>query len=150
MEPKIAGYELLFDMKGAEGIPAIAVSEGTLLTLGLLTALSMQDTPQVILVDDLERGLHPKAIGELIQQIRRLQGQDSTLQLIATSHSPYLLDHLNADEILLTSLSEEGHAFVKPLAEHPDCERWKDLMAPGEFWSTVGEDWITQRNKATA
>lgn len=150
VEPTIVGYELLFDMKGAEGIPAIAVSEGTLLTLGLLTALSMKDTPQVVLIDELERSLHPKALGELVQQIRRLQEQDPTLQVVATSHSPYLLDHLRPEEVLLTSLSEEGHAIVRRLAEHPDYERWKDLMAPGEFWSTVGEDWITQKDKATA
>lgn len=150
VEPTIVGYELLFDMKGAEGIPAIAVSEGTLLTLGLLTALSMKDTPQVVLIDELERSLHPKALGELVQQIRRLQEQDPTLQVVATSHSPYLLDHLQPEEILLTSLSEEGHAVVRPLTQHPDYERWKDLMAPGEFWSTVGEGWITQEKKATA
>ncbi|HSK77579.1 MAG TPA: AAA family ATPase [Thermoanaerobaculia bacterium] len=150
VEPTIAGYELLFDMNGAEGIPAIAVSEGTLLTLGLLTALSMKDTPQVVLIDELERSLHPKALGELVQQIRRLQEQDPTLQVVATSHSPYLLDHLQPEEVLLTSLSEEGHAVVRPLTQHPDYERWKDLMAPGEFWSTVGEGWITQEKKATA
>jgi predicted ATPase len=150
VEPTIVGYELLFDMKGAEGIPAIAVSEGTLLTLGFLTALSMSDAPQVILIDEMERSLHPKALGELVQQVRRLQEQDPTLQVVATSHSPYLLDHLHPEEVLLTSLSEEGHALVRPLTQHPDYERWKDLMAPGEFWSTVGEDWIVKEKKATA
>ena len=52
--------------------------------------------------------------------------------------------HFKAEEILLTSLDEEGYAAVKPLTDHPEYERWKDLMAPGEFWSTVGESWITE------
>lgn len=146
----VIGDELLFDLKGARAIPASAVSEGTLLTLGVLTALSTSESPYVALIDDLERGLHPKALGSLITQLRLLQKQDPELQIIATSHSPYLLDYLQADEVLLTSLDKEGYASVQPLTHHPEYERWKELMGPGEFWSTVGEDWVTQPKKATA
>jgi AAA15 family ATPase/GTPase len=144
------GHELLFDLKGAQSVPASAVSEGTLLALGVITALSTSNSPQVVLIDDIERGLHPRALKNYIDQIRFLQKKDPELQIIATSHSPYLLDYLQAEEILLTSLDENGYAVVKPLTDHPEYERWKDLMDPGEFWSHVGEDWVTQEKKATA
>lgn len=139
------GFELLFDMLGVKEIPASAVSEGTLLTLGLLTLLMQPNPPQLLLIDDLERGLHPRAMGSLIQQFRILQQQNPELQIVATTHSPYLLDYVEAAEVLLTSLSEDGYAAVKSLTEHPDYERWKDVMAPGEFWSTVGERWVTEQ-----
>ena len=126
------------------------MSEGTLLTLGLLTVLAVPFHTGTILIDDLERGLHPKALGELVRQLRRVQEQYPELQVVATSHSPYLLDHFKAEEILLTSLDEEGYAVVKPLTDHPEYERWKDLMAPGEFWSTVGESWITEGDSKKA
>ncbi len=138
------GFELRFDMTGAEDLPAWAISEGTLLTLGLLTLLGLPDAPKLVLIDELEHGLHPKALKDLVQQLRRLQEESPDLQILATSHSPYLLDHFRAEEILLTSLDEEGYAVIKPLTDHPEYERWKDLMAPGEFWSTVGESWITE------
>jgi predicted ATPase len=143
----LAGYELIFDMKGAPGTPASAISDGTLLTLGLLTSLAGQMN-SLILIDDLERGLHPKAIGDLILQLRLLQDQNPGLQIVATSHSPYLVDFLKADEILLTNLDEEGYAVVKPLTDHPDYERSKDFFDPGEFWSTVGEGWVTKRSES--
>ncbi len=73
------GYELVFDMQGAEGIPARAVSDGTLLTLGLLTVLAVPHPPQLLLIDDLERGLHPRALGDLVQQLRRVQEQNPEL-----------------------------------------------------------------------
>jgi predicted ATPase len=95
------------------------------------------------LIDDLERGLHPRAMGNLVKQFRLLQQQNPDLQIVATTHSPYLLDYVEADEVLLTSVSEDGYAAIKPLTDHPDYERWKDVMAPGEFWSTVGERWVT-------
>jgi predicted ATP-binding protein involved in virulence len=114
----------------------------------VLTALSIHDGPKVVLIDDLERGLHPKAVASFIQQLRGIQNPQ--LQIVATSHSPYLIDCMEADEVLLTSLDEDGYAVVRPLTDHPDYDRWKGLMSAGEFWSSVGEDWITREKKATA
>lgn len=142
------GYEIVFDMLGARDVPAEAASHGTLLTLGVLAALSVHEGPQVVLIDDLEKGLHPKAMSSFLRQLRGLQ--DSQLQIVATSHSPYLIDCVEAGEVLLTSIDEKGDVVVRPLTDHPEYERWKGMMAPGEFWSSVGEDWITKGNKATA
>lgn len=142
------GFELLFDMKGAPSIPAEHVSEGTLYCLGLLALLNAPDPPNLLLIDDIERGLHPRAMGELIGQLRRLQGERPDLQIVATSHSPLLVDFLKPEEVLLTALNPDGSASVAPLTDHPDFERWKDVMEPGEFWSTVGEKWITDRSPA--
>ena len=64
------------------------------------------------------------------------------LQIIATSHSPYLLDHLKPEEVRLTTLREDGSAACARLDQHPEFEKWKDEMSPGEFWSTVGEKWV--------
>src|SRR6185295_8080736 len=138
------GYEFLMDMEGARQVPASALSEGTLLTLGLLTALTLQPGSPLVLIDDLERSLHPKALSDLITQIRAVQEQRPGLQIVATSHSPYLIDCVEADEVLLTSLDESGYSVVRRLTDHPEYERWRGLMAPGEFWSSVGEEWITR------
>ncbi|MCA9686530.1 MAG: sigma-54 factor interaction domain-containing protein, partial [Myxococcales bacterium] len=37
---------------------------------------------------------------------------------------------------------------IAPLAEHPKIERWREEMSAGEFWSSVGEDWIRERRPA--
>lgn len=141
------GFELLFDTQAADNIPAHSVSEGTLLTLGILAVLHSPQKPQLVLIDNLDQGLHPRALKNLIGQLRRIQEQDPELQIVATSHSPYLLDAVLPEEVLLTSLDEAGYTAVKPLTAHPEYDRWKDLMAPGEFWSTVGEGWVAQNAK---
>ncbi|KAF5417700.1 MAG: hypothetical protein C5S48_00015 [Candidatus Methanogaster sp.] len=74
--------------------------------------------------------------------IRKLMKNNPDLQIIATSHSPYLLDHLKPEEIRLTTLDDKGCAHVGKLKDHPEFEKWKETMRPGEFWSSVGEDWI--------
>jgi predicted ATPase len=135
---------LIFDFHGVPGIPASGVSEGTLIVLGLLTVIMGASRPQLIFLDDLEHGLHPMAQRELIKLIRKLLIQYPDLQIIATSHSPYLLDDLEPQEILLTWADEDGVTSCARIDQHSDFERWKNEMSPGEFWSMVGEKWVGQ------
>ena len=55
------------------------------------------------------------------------------------------LDFVEAEEILLTSLDEDGYASAGVLSDHPDYGHWKGVMDPGEFWSSVGESWVVQK-----
>lgn len=133
---------LIFDFHGVPGIPASGVSEGTLIVLGLLTVIMGASRPQLIFLDDLERGLHPTAQRELIKLIRKLLVQFPELQIIATTHSPYLLDDLEPQEVLLTWADEDGITSCARIDQHPEFERWKNEMSPGEFWSVMGEKWV--------
>jgi predicted ATPase len=136
------GDTLIFDFDGAPGIPASGVSEGTLVVLGLLAVVMSPNRPRLVLLDDLERGLHPTAQRELVKLIRKLLAQYPDLQIIATSHSPYLLDDLEPREVLLTWADEDGITSCARIDEHPEFERWKDEMSPGTFWSVMGEKWV--------
>ena len=125
-------------------LPASDVSDGTLLTLGLLTALLSLDGPTVLLVDDIDRGLHPSAQQELIAAVRRLLDARPELQVICTTHSPYLLDNFETEEVIVVSADDKGYTHAAPLSDHPDYVRFKELMRAGEFWSTVGESWVAR------
>ncbi|MGE6757082.1 AAA family ATPase [Corallococcus interemptor] len=136
------GNRLVLDMQGAKGVPADSVGEGTLMALGLLTVLLGPQKPKLLLLDDIELALHPVAQGKLIEVLRAIQKNDPELQIVATSHSPFILNYLKPEEIRMTFLAENGFARCEKLTAHPEFEKWKDLMSPGEFWSTVGESWI--------
>lgn len=142
---EVMGFELLLDVGGAKEVPAHQLSEGTLLTLGLLTVILGPTQPRLILVDDIDRALHPAALGSLAGQIRKLIEQVPDLQVVATSHSPYLADHLKPEELIVGALDESGAARFARLSDHPELGKWRDLMGMGEFWSTVGEGWLTER-----
>ncbi len=137
---------LVFDMQGASSLPGQLVSEGTLLVVGLLTVLLRPPRPHLVLVDDLGHGLHPMAQQKLVGLLRALMERHPDLQIVATTHSPYLLDSLRPEEVRLTTLNEDGSTACAALTEHPDFERWKEEMAPGEFWSLIGEKWVGNRN----
>jgi predicted ATPase len=135
---------LLFDTVGADSVPADQVSEGTLLVLGLLAALHDSDRPNLVLLDDLDRGLHPRAQKELITLLRGLLDTNPDLQLVATTHSPYMLDCMGVDEVRMTVLNDEGATVCAPLTSHPKYPKWKDEMTPGEMWSLFGEKWLVE------
>lgn len=140
----IWGNKVVMDMKGARGVPADAVGEGTIMALGLLTVLMGPLKPRLVLLDDVELSLHPAAQAKLVGVLRAIQKQDPELQIIATSHSPFILNYLAPQEVRMTFLGDDGFARCEKLTAHPEFEQWKELMRPGEFWSTVGERWITE------
>jgi predicted ATPase len=135
---------LLFDTVGADSLPAVQVSEGTVLVLGMLAALHASERPSLVLLDDLDRGLHPKAQKELITLLRGLLETDPNLQIIATTHSPYLLDCMGTNEVRMTFLDEDGATVCAALTSHPLFPKWKDEMTPGEMWSLFGEKWLAE------
>jgi energy-coupling factor transporter ATP-binding protein EcfA2 len=138
----VIGKKLVFDFENAPDVPADFVSEGTLISLALLAATAGATDNHIVLLDDIERGLHPRAIKDLISQLRALQQLNPGLQIVATTHSPYLLDYLEPQEIRVATMGDDGGMRIAPLTSHPEYERWKDAMAPGEFWSHVGESWV--------
>lgn len=138
------GNSIEFDMDGAPGIPAHLVSEGTLLVLGLLTVLMGPDPPRLVLLDDLDRALHPKAQEQVVALLRELLARNPDMQIVATSHSPYLLHHLQPEEVRLTALKEDGSVVCGRLEDHPQFEKWKEEMTPGEMWSLFGEKWLVE------
>lgn len=144
------GDALLFDFKGASGVSATSTSDGTLVVVGLVSVLLSPDGPRLVLLDDLDHRLHPKAQMDLVVLLRKLLVQFPDLQIIATSHSPYILDRLQPNEVRVMVLRDDGSAACARLEDHPKYPMWKDSMSPGEFWTHAGEDWVKQLAPPTA
>lgn len=114
-----------------------------MLVLGLMTIVHGLTNSRLLLMDDVDRALHPKAQRKLIKQLVELTKAADGLQLVCTTHSPYLLDAVDAEDVLVARASPEtGLARCRHLVEHEAWDKWRTSMTPGEFWSYVGEDWL--------
>lgn len=142
VERSYNGYQLELELAGTGFIPASLLSEGTLLMIGLLTILHTSPRPQMFLIDDLDRGLHPKAQQLVVDSLRRFVEEHDDVQVLCTSHSPFALDHFRPEEVRVMKADSRGLAHCRKLTDHPDWDYWKDMMKAGEFWSSVGEDWV--------
>jgi energy-coupling factor transporter ATP-binding protein EcfA2 len=139
-------FAIEFD-HGSE-VPADLLSEGTVLALGLLTKLREPERPQLLLIDDIDRGLHLGAQVELMRVLRNLISLDPELQIVCTTHSPYLLDLFEPSEIRVLALDSERRTHARPLTDHPDFGKWKFGTQTGELWAALGEAWVVDRETA--
>lgn len=141
-EPFIA-EGLSFRFLGTDALPASCASEGTLLALGLLAYLHMPNAPRLVLIDDIDHGFHPRAQGELVRAIRAVLAAQPDAQVIATSHSPYLVDAFEPKEVVVLSREEAGGGKVlaRRLADHPDKKLVRSLTT-GEFLTASGKGWF--------
>jgi predicted ATPase len=139
---KMTGQEVVLDMNTGDRIPAHAISEGTMLALGLLTVLMSPNQPNLVLLDDVEQGLHPKAQRELMTVFKEIIQANKNLQIIFSTHSPYIVDELAPSQVHVLSNTNSGFTRTKRLDEHPDVEWAKQTLTTGEFWDAEGEDWV--------
>ena len=132
----VVGSKVFFDFTGAAGVPAHAASEGTLITLALLTILHGPNRPNILLLDNVAEGLHPQAQTELVRLMKRLVGEYKDLQIVATTHSPDFIDELNPSEVHAFALRDDGTVATKSLAEHPQAAtKIKGALTAGQLWS---------------
>lgn len=137
------GLSLVFDKDTS--VPAEHASEGTLLTLGLLALAhaSGKDARRLILIDDLDRALHPSAQHRLVEGLQHVLAAAPGLQILATTHSPDLVDACDARDVVVLGRDAAGSTAARTLAEHPEAAKCLKLLRVGEFWGTVGEDWVS-------
>lgn len=143
--PPVRGSKVYFDFRGAKNVPGHHASQGTLVVLALLTVLHGPNRPSAILLDDFDHSLHPRAQSELVRMIKELLALDDfkDTQIVATTHSPYVLDEVSPSDVIAFALRDDGTVAAKPLSEHPDAPRVNGSLKAGELWTLDAErDWV--------
>lgn len=141
----LGGVKIFFDFRGAPGVPAHCASEGTLIALALLTVLHGPNRPNLILLDDFDQSLHPQAQMELVTLIKRLLDEFQDVQIVATTHSPYILDQLEPSDVHVFALRDDGTVATRPLSEHPEATRMKGALTTGQLWTLDQERaWVLE------
>jgi predicted ATPase len=140
-EPGEIGNGLELKLHG-RWLDASLASEGTLLVLGLMTIVHGLGSTRLLLMDDIDRALHPKAQRSVVRHLAELT-RVQRLQIVCTTHSPYLLDAVDPEDVLVVRAGAvDGLTRCRRLVEHDAWEKWRRSMSPGEFWSYVGEEWL--------
>ena len=97
----------------------------------------------VVLIDDIDRALHPRAQRQLVETLRRALDATPNLQILATSHSPYLIDALRPEEVVVLGRDANDAIAAKRLDGFPD-ERLRRMLSTGELWMSEGDTWVAR------
>ncbi len=103
---------LLLQIKDApfeKPVLAKFASDGTLKLLAYLIVLYDPEPPRFIGIEEPENFLHPRLLPELAEECRAASERS---QLLITTHSPFLLNAMRAEEVRVLYRDEQGFAQV--------------------------------------
>lgn len=105
--------QLSFLIENGLEIPADRASVGVRLLVFFLALVHHPDPPGIILLEEPENGVHPRRLADIVHLLRDIsQGTPGgrPTQVILTTHSPYLLDHvtLGKDQVLVFRRTDDG------------------------------------------
>ena len=123
--------------EGDAKLPGWLLSTGTLRIVALLAVLRHPEPPPVVFIEEIENGLDPRTIHLIVEEIRSAV-QYGGMQVVITTHSPYLLDLLPLSTLVLCERDETGQPrFYRPTNDE-SMQRWARDFAPGQLY-TMGQ-----------
>jgi hypothetical protein len=98
IETELGDVMLVLVEKDGTRTPARSLSDGTLRFLGMLVALRTALPGSIIMLEEPETGLHPQRIHLLVEYLEAVT-RERGIQVIATTHSPQLLQTLSSEAL---------------------------------------------------
>ncbi len=129
----VAGIEGEDRRLGAEDL-----SQGTLVLLGLLVLTQARPAPAILCLEEIDRGMHPRLLREIRDLLYRLSYPSAgglVSQILATTHSPYLLDLFREqlEEVIVTQ-KRGAEATFERLSDREDLRGAIGNASLGDLW----------------
>lgn len=124
-------------------VPAQFLSQGTLVAVALLTLSFLPEPPQIIGIEDPDRGMHPRLLRDVLDAVHRLSHPEDfgdsrgPVQVVMTSHSPYFVDLFqdNLEDVIIAE--KQGlSSILRRLSDIPNVQ---DILRDAH----LGETWFT-------
>lgn len=127
--------------EGQHKVPATDLSQGTLISLALLTLAYHPTPPSLIALEEPDRGIHPYLLRHVKDVLIRLGHPESCgeerepVQVIATTHSPYFIDLFREtpEDVVVANKIGLDVQFQR-LINQPDFQDILGEAALGDAW----------------
>jgi len=133
--PHIEGTEVILAVREKDIEDLLSpylISDGTLRLLAFITATLTSKT--LVTFEEPENCIHPHLLQSLIDMLRKAPSQ-----VLLTTHSPYLLDHVEPEEVVVVEKINNETKLTK-LLERKEIETVKKFLEEG---GTLGEAWYS-------
>lgn len=126
-----------------EAVPSSQFSDGFTRILAIVTQIeSSTNSNRVLLIDEVENGVHPELMGKLIEYLVR-----SNTQVIATTHSPLILNYLTDDQaresVLFLYRNGGGRTRSCRYFDLPSAKNKLGILGPGEVYADTSMEQLT-------
>lgn len=122
------------------------LSEGALYFIALLAIIHQPNPPKVLLLEEPEKGIHPRRIQETINYLQQLS-IEKEIQIILTSHSSIIVDQFAHDTSKIFVFDKEnGETKIlnlqKDIIIPKNNKLKKKNIDPINYEEALGENWI--------
>jgi predicted ATPase len=112
-----------------------SISDGLLRFLGILSIVHNPFAFSSFLFEELENGIHPRRLQTVIELMRFLSLGPKPIQVFITTHSPYLVDYVKPEDVLVVDrLPSTGATIIKSIEKKKGISKLLDEFSLGEAW----------------
>lgn len=108
-------------------VPAPLPSEGVLRLVAIFDLHELEPSPSLIVIEGIEDGLDPWTLQNVLELLR---DASSTVQLLLSTHSPFLLDHVAPEEVVHVR-RDRGETNFQPISKLETVAEYERVLAPG-------------------
>ncbi len=105
------------------------LSDGILRFICLTTLLLQPDPPSLIIIDEPELGLHPAAMGLLVEMLRSVATKS---QVIISTQSVSMVSQFFPEEVIVVDREKDESVFKR--LNSKELEYWLEDYSLGEIW----------------
>jgi predicted ATPase len=139
VETELGDVMLVFVEADGRRIPARSLSDGTLRFLGELMALRTAPEGSLLLIEEIENGLHPTRAHLLVEALESAT-QTRGIQVIATTHSPLILHALSPEAlksvVVMGRIRDQPGTVMRRLGDLPHFDEILDRRGIEHMFTT--------------
>jgi predicted ATPase len=142
--PSPSRRSIALSIEGGFEISGQRLSTGVRMLFFFVALAYHPNPPNVVLIEEPENGVHPKRLKDIVELLRSLtEGKlgGKAVQVIMTTHSPYLLDHIRPpqDQVIVFQREADGRRSAAE-ADEKRLKAFLDEFMLGEVWFNQGEE----------
>ena len=128
-------------------IEAKRLSDGTLRCLAIITALLSKESGSMVLIEEVDNGIHPNRAKGLIEAISDI-AKERNIDVLITTHNPALLNAIGRDELAgVVVCYRDAETGSSEFIQFLDIEKYPELMAKGKLGDLLTKDELTKAIK---
>ena len=137
------------NLNSTQLVDARQLSDGTLRCIAVLTAVLISDPESMVIIEELDNGIHPARVYKLIEQLIEI-GRQRSIDIIITTHNATLMNAYKKDELIGVSVvyreKDRGTSKIKPFI---DIENFPAMLAAGGLGTAMLDETLLDALKQT-
>ena len=130
-----------------ELVDARLLSDGTLRCIAVLTAALTSDPGNMIMIEEIDNGIHPAKVYKLIEQLIQI-GKERKIDLVITTHNAALMNSYKKDELIgVSTVYREKEKGTSKIISLVDIDDFPEMLLSGGLGNAMIDDGLMRALK---